>query len=58
MGYPSPIYPDKQSTDNAFNSAIAICLENINQNNLFAGTHNEESLLLLMDLMKSTKSEE
>ena len=55
MGYPSPIYPDKQSTDNAFNSAIAICLENINRIDLFAGTHNEESLLLLMNLMKSHK---
>ncbi len=55
MGYPSPIYPDKQSTDNAFNSAIAICLENIDRIDLFAGTHNEESLLLLMNLMKSRK---
>ncbi len=55
MGYPSPIYPDKQSTDKAFNLAIEICLENINRINLFAGTHNEESLLLLMNLMKSKK---
>ena len=55
MGYPSPVYPDKQNTDNAFNSAIAICLENIDTTNLFAGTHNEESLSLLMDLMKSHK---
>jgi len=51
-GYPSPVYPDKQSTDNAFNSAMRICLDNIGTTRLFAGTHNEKSMLLLMELMK------
>ncbi len=51
MGYPSPVYADKQSTDNAFNSAISLCLENIGNTSLFVGTHNEESLLFLTDKM-------
>jgi proline dehydrogenase len=52
MGYPSPIYPDKESTDRAFNDAVTLCLQNIGITSIFVGTHNEESLLLLMDKMK------
>lgn len=52
MGYPSPVYQDKAGTDNAFNSAISVCLKNIDITNLFAGTHNEESMILLMEKMK------
>ena len=51
-GYPSPIYADKESTDNAFNSAITICLENISHTSIFVGTHNEESLIFLIEKMK------
>jgi proline dehydrogenase len=56
-GYPSPLYPDKQSTDNAFNRAMAICLENIDRTSLFVGTHNEESLTLLMEMLEERKLE-
>ncbi len=52
MGYPSPVYPDKRSTDDAFNSAISLCIKNIDHTSIFAGTHNEESMLLMMDKMK------
>jgi proline dehydrogenase len=52
MGYGSPVYPDKESTDRAFNSAIDKCLENIGTTELFLGTHNEKSLLCLMDKMR------
>ncbi|MFO7922840.1 MAG: proline dehydrogenase family protein [Bacteroidales bacterium] len=55
MGYPSPIYPDKQSTDSAFNSAISLCLDNLNNTSIFIGTHNEDSLIFLMEKMKSLK---
>ncbi len=55
MGYPSPIFPDKESTDKAYNDALTICLENIDMTSLFAGTHNEDSLMLLMELMKYHK---
>jgi proline dehydrogenase len=52
MGYPSPIHPDKESTDRAFNEAINICLRNIERTSIFIGTHNEESLILLAGLMR------
>jgi proline dehydrogenase len=55
MGYPSPILPDKESTDKAYDDALRICLENIDFTSLFAGTHNEDSLMLLMDLIKFHK---
>lgn len=55
MGYHSPVYQDKKGTDNAFNSAISVCLKNIDITNLFAGTHNEESLLFLVKKMKEYK---
>lgn len=52
MGYPSPIHPDKESTDKAFNTALTNCIRNIDRTSIFVGTHNEESLLLLTGLMK------
>ncbi len=53
LGYPSPIHPDKESTDRAFNDAVTLCLENIDITSLFAGTHNEESLMQMMEQMKA-----
>jgi proline dehydrogenase len=52
MGYPSPIHPDKDSTDKAFNDALTCSIENIDMTHIFCGTHNEESCLRLIDLMK------
>ncbi|TVR73541.1 MAG: proline dehydrogenase [Marinilabiliales bacterium] len=52
LGYPSPIHPDKESTDKAFDDAVTTCLENLDMTSLFVGTHNEESLLRLMEQMK------
>jgi proline dehydrogenase len=52
MGYPSPIYPDKKSTDEAFDQANLLCLQNIDSTSLFVGTHNEDSLIFLMDKMR------
>ncbi len=53
IGYPSPIHADKESTDRAFNDAVTMCLDNLDITSLFAGTHNEESFLLLMEKMKA-----
>ncbi|WP_298763938.1 proline dehydrogenase family protein [uncultured Polaribacter sp.] len=50
-GYPSPICKDKNATDINFNKAIEFIIEHKNMA-LFAGTHNEESSYLLMDLAK------
>lgn len=51
-GYPSPIQPDKESTDRDFDSALTFCIENIGQIGLFCGTHNENSCHHLVSLMQ------
>ena len=51
MGYPSPIQPDKASTDRDYNLAIEFCVENHHRISLFAGTHNEHSSKLLMEYL-------
>jgi len=51
-GYPSPIQPDKEATDRDFNLALKVVVENINDVSFCAGTHNEESSLELVNLMK------
>lgn len=43
MGYPSPIQPDKESTDRDYDIALDYILKNINYLSLVAGTHNEKS---------------
>ncbi|APG64555.1 proline dehydrogenase [Tenacibaculum todarodis] len=50
-GYPSPICQDKQATDDNYNEAIKYMMEHPKMA-LFAGTHNEESSYLLMELAK------
>ncbi len=47
MGYPSPIQPDKKATDEAFNQALLFSLDNLDVVQIFCGSHNEESNLLL-----------
>lgn len=47
MDYPSPIQPDKTSTDRDFDAAIEYCLDNIETIAFVAGTHNEKSVQLL-----------
>jgi proline dehydrogenase len=47
LGYPSPIYPDKNASDDAYNIALKFILEHEMLFALCAGTHNEESSLLL-----------
>jgi proline dehydrogenase len=51
-GYPSPINPDKPTTDKMYNDALRVSMENIDILNIFNGTHNEESSLLLSQLME------
>ena len=47
LGYLSPIYPDKNASDDAYNTALKFILEHEMLFALCAGTHNEESSLLL-----------
>lgn len=51
MGYESPICKSKAATDANFNVGLNYVLDHINGMSLFAGTHNEVSSYLLMDLM-------
>jgi proline dehydrogenase len=54
LGYTSPVWPDKKSTDNAFDQAQEFCIAHIDRISLFSGTHNEISNMHLMNLMKKT----
>jgi proline dehydrogenase len=51
MNYPSPIQPNKEASDKDYNEALRICVENINCISLCAGTHNEKSSMVLVELM-------
>ena len=51
LGYPSPIQPDKESTDRDFDRALSYCLDNYDTIHIVSGTHNEKSSMLLARLM-------
>ncbi|WP_294825171.1 proline dehydrogenase family protein [uncultured Flavobacterium sp.] len=51
-GYPTPICPSKEATDENYNSAIRYMMGHLDKMAIFAGTHNEESSYLLMELMQ------
>jgi proline dehydrogenase len=51
-GYSSPIWPDREHTDKAFDKAQELSIQNINRVSLFSGTHNEQSCIFLTQLMK------
>jgi proline dehydrogenase len=52
MGYPSPVQPSKADTDRDFNEGLRLCAANAFSVAVCAGTHNEESSMLLVKLMK------
>lgn len=49
-GYPSPICASKEATDENFDMAMLYMIENITNMAIFAGTHNENSTYMLLDL--------
>lgn len=51
-GYPSPIQPDKAASDRDFNAAIILCLDHIDHVAFCAGSHNEDSAMLLASEME------
>lgn len=51
MGYKSPIQPNKPATDNDFNAAITLMMQNLEHVEICCGTHNEESSMLLTQQM-------
>lgn len=50
--YPSPIQDKKEDTDNDYDAALLFCAENIGRIAICAGTHNENSSMSLVQLMK------
>ena len=53
--YRSPICNSKKLTDLNFNEGASFILSNLTIFSLFLGTHNEESIYNIIDLMKSNK---
>ncbi|MGI4885271.1 MAG: proline dehydrogenase family protein [Janthinobacterium lividum] len=51
-GYPTPINPSKQATDDLYNEALRYCVQHVACISFCAGTHNEASSLLLTQLMQ------
>jgi len=49
--YHCPIHPNKQATDEAFNTAVKMCLENIHCIHVCIATHNEQSCLFAAQQM-------
>jgi len=61
LGYESPIYPDKDATDAAFNQALSFCVDNKQRISVMCGSHNEYSnhfLTILMEKYSMKNSDE
>jgi proline dehydrogenase len=52
MGYTSPINNTKADTDKEYNAGLEFCVKNIDTMSICAGTHNEDSAMLLVKLMQ------
>lgn len=51
MGYPSPIQPTKQASDDDYDASLRYSVEHIDQIAFVCGTHNEQSSKLLGELL-------
>ncbi len=51
-GYPSPINPTKEATDQLYNEALEFILDRIDRILLYAGTHNEKSSEIVLSTIK------
>jgi proline dehydrogenase len=51
-GYPSPIHPDKESTDKDFNESVKFCIDHIDNIALIIASHNEYSNLYPTQLLQ------
>lgn len=50
--YPSPIQPDKESTDRDYDAGIRFCIDHIDRIALIVASHNEQSNLLAVTLLQ------
>lgn len=51
-GYPSPIMPDKESTDRDYNECVKFCIEHIDRIALMVASHNEYSNMYAAQLLQ------
>lgn len=51
-GYPSPINETKADTDKLFDAAVEFCITHLDTISVCAGSHNENSAMLLVNLMQ------
>ncbi len=51
MNYPSPIHPNKEATDHAYNMAVRFCVDHYETIGSTNATHNMESCMLQADLI-------
>ncbi len=51
LGYPSPIHPNKEATDKAYNEALTFCVEHYAEMASANASHNEESNRLQAELI-------
>ena len=52
INYPSPIQPDKESTDRDFDEGVRFCIDNIDKVSLVVASHNERSNMLAVELLQ------
>ncbi len=52
LGYPSPICETKAKTDENYNNALRLMTEHLDHGLIYNGTHNEDSALLLANLIE------
>lgn len=52
VGYASPIQPDKEATDRDYNLGVEFCVAHLERIALIVASHNEESNLLAVELMR------
>ncbi|MBI3719173.1 MAG: proline dehydrogenase family protein [Sphingobacteriales bacterium] len=51
MNYPSPIQPDKESSDRDYNAAVEFCIEHLDRIAVIVASHNEYSNLYTTQLL-------
>lgn len=57
LGLEDPIYPTKGDTDDAYNEAILYCFQYRDEISFCCATHNRESCIILLELIKESNVE-
>jgi proline dehydrogenase len=52
LGYPSPIQPTKEASDEDFNESVRFCVDHLDRISLVVASHNEYSNMLTVELLQ------